>query len=909
MSDPVFAHADRLFALLGRLVCRPAKGELPREVPDRDGIPVLSLVGDQQAGLADQIGKALSGADPRHVPHEFVDIDQMWTTLITERRDLTLDWRRAELCRRMLVDLAKEFSSARYGRDQPRFRRFGLVNWLLEMTYENPEPNSRHAQDVLRRLRGREIERRRIFGFMRSPATEVSLQGQVPWWAYLFGLHVLPLLWFRAWRALGSEYRWLLRQPYMAPADPGTFEGFALRLTQPRWGREDPGQVIKLMINAFLEDLRVAYRRRPWRRRAYRRVAYCVAYLKGVNASNNGWALVRSLVEVRNETGAFDPLLLVTSSRENEHHHERVRDLTGDLGLYEAWCEHLRSAGRSREADFWYLPVRVRPPLESPGPDRDEQWERTSAARRIVVGNPPFWARRRATVGAAILALVLLAGGGASAISAEQEWRERHCGLSRSHPDARTLVRQTGGECFGVAPHGYAFGATDERLVETLQTIASQNDEADRAHRVAPTRPVVTLIYLSALLGSVAGDDSDTVSYVREQLQGAAVAQRRQLDEGANNPLLRIFPASAGAGMEFGEEAARIIGEMTRSDPTIVGVVGLDQSRSATIDTINALTRVGLPMVATTLSADSLHEESPLYYQVSPQNRREAAVAAAYAAELADHGPLRERSVRILYSADTSDQYSSTLWADAVEAFRSFDFEVESQAFEPTVTGPGTSEPGPRTVGEATCGHQGLVFFAGRSEDFASVLSGANYACGSTPPRFLAGDDVARLAADVDRRDDFLRVPYEFLDFTMGSASCDTPGSDLYGTMATLFRDACEEAENTSLAGDAALAFDAVSVYLKAVDQLLERADGMPLTAAAVWQAISRIHGGAALDGESGFVDFGGEVGRQIPLDKLISIQRVDGRVDQNAPVTRVAFCGRVGSEVEEAWCPEPEAG
>ncbi|WP_327724665.1 hypothetical protein OG920_26355 [Streptomyces europaeiscabiei] len=77
----------------------------------------------------------------------------------------------------------------------------------------------------------------------------------------------------------------------------------------------------------------------------------------------------------------------------------------------------------------------------------------------------------------------------------------------------------------------------------------------------------------------------------------------------------------------------------------------------------------------------------------------------------------------------------------------------------------------------------------------------------------------------------------------------------------------------------------------------------MPLTASAVWLALSRIHGDAALDGESGRIDFGGVVDGQIPLDKLLSVQRVHG---VKRP-TQVGFCGRVGMRPQAAWCPPPE--
>jgi hypothetical protein len=98
-----------------------------------------------------------------------------------------------------------------------------------------------------------------------------------------------------------------------------------------------------------------------------------------------------------------------------------------------------------------------------------------------------------------------------------------------------------------------------------------------------------------------------------------------------------------------------------------------------------------------------------------------------------------------------------------------------------------------------------------------------------------------------------------------------------------------------------------VKLYVNAVKQLREEAARMPLTPPAVWHAISGVHGDEALDGASGIISFGGEVDRQVPLDKLLSVQRIDkaGRPAQ------AGFCGRVGGRKQAAWCPalEPEKG
>ncbi|MET9440606.1 hypothetical protein [Streptomyces sp. NPDC006610] len=915
---PVFDH--RLFELVQRLVQRPAKEELPEEVPGRDGIPVLELLGAHAAELGAQFGHAAHGARPRSVPYQRIDVEALWTEVVEERGAvgsatyLEPAWQKAELCRRTLVLLGQEFSSDRYGKDQRvRFRRLGMVNWLLQTTDSMQEPDGQQGHVVIRRLRDRELARRRLFRLMSSPSTEAALTGQVRWWAQLFVLVLVPLIWFRLWRFIGQEYRWLLKQPYMAPADPGTFVGFALRLTQPRWGREDPEQISKLMINAFLEDLRAAHRRQGWSRRlragGHRRTAYCTAWLQGAAHSNGGRDFVRLLATVRNDTGAFDPLLLIVSRPEEAGEPVRVREVCDDPSPYDAWCERLIAGGRDRQPEFWYLPVRIPAPIVEGDAAHQLQADRTARAARWQVPRPPRWTRRALRRTAALVlacaAALVVVERVLDHRADEEAWKKQHCGLSDSDPDAETVWREeTTGECVGIAPNGFAFGSQDGRVRETLQVIAEQNDEADRIHEDVPGRPVITLVHLSALLSAPSGDSDSALAYAREQLQGAASAQRRQLDISRGNaPVVRIFPASAGSGMRFGADVARKIEELMAQDSTIVGVTGLDQSRRATIGTIRELTRVGLPMIATTLSADSLPSHSALYLQVSPQNRREAAVAAAYAARMADQERIGERSVRIVYSLDPTDEYSTNLREDAAESFGRADFHVTEQGYVPeSASGPVPEGATPGEIGKRACGYDGLVFFTGRTEDFITVVESTNTRCGRTPPAFLGGDDVARLGADPARRRGLARVPYEFLDFTLGSTDCEG-NSDLYTTMKELFPKECRSAPDTSLDGHAALAFDSVNLYLTAISHLQDTAPGVPLTPAAVWHGLSGIHGDDALDGESGKIDFGGVVDQQVPLDKLISVQRVEN----GERPREMGFCGLVGDQAQAGWCPPSE--
>lgn len=203
-------------------------------------------------------------------------------------------------------------------------------------------------------------------------------------------------------------------------------------------------------------------------------------------------------------------------------------------------------------------------------------------------------------------------------------------------------------------------------------------------------------------------------------------------------------------------------------------------------------------------------------------------------------------------------------------------------------------------IGSEACGFRGLVFFAGRSEDFETMLDGADAVCGSNPPAFLGGDDVARLAAEISGSKNF-RIPFDFLDFTPGAKKCDSRSS-LYTTMKELFPDVCAGAAKSSLDGHAALAFDAMNLILRSIDNLLASDPAPPLTPAAVWHSLGMIHGARAFDGESGLVDFRGYVDVHAPVDKLISVQRIRS----TDPTQQVGVCGlRGGTEKQSEWCPK----
>lgn len=70
-----------------------------------------------------------------------------------------------------------------------------------------------------------------------------------------------------------------------------------------------------------------------------------------------------------------------------------------------------------------------------------------------------------------------------------------------------------------------------------------------------------------------------------------------QQTEIVTQPIMRVLTANAGAGLLEGERVAGMIGKFVSADPSVVAVVGLDQSRQATLDAIKALAVTKMPVI------------------------------------------------------------------------------------------------------------------------------------------------------------------------------------------------------------------------------------------------------------------------------------------------------------------------
>lgn len=921
-----FAGADRLVKLIGALYQRPRIGDRPRELLDdgewrpgyhreragRRGLPMVCLVGDARAGVLKELASRLQNAEPAGtVRSVYLPLaDRQDTDSAAEATKESVDAVRDLLwhVRNSLV------RSGRTRESRLRFRLFTLVDQLMAKQF--PDGDTDPERTLLR-----ELQENGLLVRFRSAIDSVSreLVPQHPAWR--FPLLLLRLLTFGTFRlavtgrvpGLSGRYRWFLRQPHLAPEMSGSFVRFALRLTDGEWQKESPEYVARLLVNAFLEDLRREYRLRPWQFWRRRRMTYPVLLLDEVGPANGGYRLLRLMNDVRNQVGLFDPLLVVSASQAPPPDAAPSEDrpkyhATDAAGAYRVWQNRLSADRRARRPTAWYLPIG----LDVPQTEAEE----TEVRKRMLAlgehydlsggrGRAAWWTTRwiRAGVPAVVLALVA-----AFAVVRYQSFLDSHCGTSSE------WLTRVDDQCVGVSDGTFTlFSPVDKEgtIQQVEAVVAEQNRRAEELHQQHPERPYITLVDLEALTSS--NGTAEGLTAERESLEGFAVAQSRQLDAtAAAEPIVRMLIANGGKGMLQGAQVARTLLEMAKQDPSIVGVVGLDMSSEPTATTIRALGDAGIPVVAATLTADQLADQNPIYFQVAPQNRREAAVAAAFAAQRP--GP---RSLRIYYSDDDTDFYSPNLRDNLLKEFKDKGFAVEARAFVPDEgqkTRSAHLRYGDRLVGNAgaagrdSCSYNGYAFFAGRGvPDFGAFLAGAAQ-CGSTAT-IIGDDDVARFVADSVAREDHRALPYYY--FALANAPA-TPAKglarDFYSTLNAKFSFEHTE-KGRSFDGHAALSYDAALVMITATAYLRETSSKIPVTPGAVWREIAAIHTSRPdanqinkyIEGVSGTIDYGGDIGRHVPQDKPLAVLQVQGgEVD---PALQ-GFCGKSVLRAPDPWCP-----
>ncbi|WP_410810896.1 hypothetical protein [Micromonospora sp. 067-2] len=863
--DLLPAGGLEFFALLARLLRRPRRG-------DRR-LPLIWLVRSDTPDLMVPLRRFLGQGPRRRVPHGVLDADAP-----PGAGDVPA----------LLRELHRQLSLEAFGAARLRFRHYPLADWLMHQSLSLGTEADDSRAALVRRLRDRRGPR--TAEPVPAGGDAVSIVSQVLLWLVR---RAVPGVVFRAAVSgrvpvLGRHYNWFMRQQYLAPRQSVTFLGFAERLTAGWRDGEQPDQVNKLLLHAFLEDLRQAYRRRPWRPSDWRRTAYPALLLDHVAPGNVGGELVRLVGDVRTETGRNDPLLIVVAGGRPPPELPEPHPLTDAEEAYGEWAEALPEMRRLRRTGAWL--VALRPDDTDTGPPS------RGGVRPFSAPDPPWWSRRFLP---AALCLVLLAAGGA--------WVGSRWGPG-CHPPltgGEISVVKVGGECIGYSDSAAQVFNNDpgqERLRTIQRRIFAQNRAAEEVwQRSDRRRPFLTLVYLGTLTGNRTRADEESYVSEREELEGMATAQHALLKESAGADgaaLLRIVVANGGRQMRYADRAVAMLAELARDDPTILGVVGLVESRTSTARALRELNQVGLPVLAPTLSADRMDANSRLYLQISAPNADQVKMVDAYAQQV-----LKVDEAHIYYttlegSSLTEDLYVGTL----VDGLR--------QRFGARVKRLDEWRTGQRLTTE--CGYSGLLFYAGRWSEFDGFLR-ALRECGDDPPRHLVADDSAnRYMANPGLRaaaPGNLPVTYvskaalatcEALRAAQGRRD-DARASFLAWIQADDLLDPprCRPETGQPVGERVSLAYDASMMMVRAVESLAarlhhadprQRWEPTSVNPVGVHAEVLRQNAGNGYPGVAGLIQFTPDSGE--PVDKRLALMRVEQVPDVATAPVEVFRCG-----------------
>ncbi|WP_092546625.1 ABC transporter substrate-binding protein [Actinoplanes derwentensis] len=806
-----------------------------------------AVLWDEQAGCEDQAGGEDQAAPPPEARAESV----------TDRPPTVED----------LLDVAVKGLAADGAGWRLRFPHYGLALWLVHLRPIQPKSPDKEREAIAGQLQRHLRQRLENTAYLEGLADAV---GDFPWWVRLSS-RIVPRLGLLFMRGTWRPPRWFARHRLN---QAGSFYDMARDFanSEKRCGlteaerRQRRDVVDQLLVDAFLQDLRVAHRRRSLFGAGRRRTTYPVLLVE--SDSVQAAQLVRLIEKAGFVPGQrrpghprSEPLLVVTNPVTDG---SPAPFAPGDARMaYQEWAEEQRHASREGRST-----LALRLPVET---ERPGDW-----AELGRVGLP----RRRLPWMSSVLPLLLVV-----ALVAVPWANGRRCEAWWWPMTGNTLQREkldsdgTTTQCIGLADDRHRFFAgrpphADDEVAGKLRAVEELIARTNRKvleHPHEADRHPVTIVYLSTLTNTTLGGYQAAL----EELRGLALGQQQALTTQAPI-LLRL--ANGGDQMRYGGTAARLIANAA-DRLNVVAVVGLGVSRRGTEEAIRVLDGERIPTLATLLTADDLNKAVMTYHQIAPSNRREAAVAAFYAKQ-----KLGVAAAAVYYSGDAEDLYSTGLAHDVHQEFEARGIRI-LERIPYGAGGKDASNLGSRACAEQARARKGravpddyLVFFAGRPDDFENFLSGLSASCERNPPRILAGDAITEFVLSGG----LAKHPRLALHY-MSPASSRMWGADCAAIRRTElffieyekagYGDACTEGQ----AARAMFGWDALETVRTAIVQVRGSSSKAPINGTSLLQGIGMLTGVNAVDGVTGEIDYSGAAGNPwLPANKLMLVMRAD---------------------------------
>ncbi|MDT0319480.1 ABC transporter substrate-binding protein [Streptomyces millisiae] len=861
----------------------------------RSWLPVLLLTGPVDGRVATGLRRWLNGDHGPLTPHAYVSGAESGP----EAPDL-------------FDEISEQLRRTTRACDGGRLRLPGL--WLLRTVAAAPEPiRSGHWRGMRDHLYARHREESTLAQALWNVAGEERGDGirgdggiAAAVWNFLVGwaFQGLPRLLFtaRAKRRLAWFTAWADRQ-----RGPASLFDHLRDLVPAASSAEGLEDLDRVLVQAMMTDLERAVRGgfpRPWRRRRAHR--YVLLFDRAGDEHSRVQRFIRELRNEAKDRGATS-LLVVAAGVNGLASLIPDEEKTG----FDAAADWLVDGLTDPRLVATVTGLVVTVP-EDQAPDDPRAAYQLRRRRRLRVR--PHRLGPRAELAAELTAVALLAG------------LLPFVPLPGDDGCAGGTFRGSDGTCVG--PQGPTLGSPvvpDPDIREVLGRIEEQNAAVDAA--TADWRPEDglpmprTVFYIGPLSGG-AGSDDPVRGGTLAQLRGLALAQghgnAQALGTRERVPL-RVVAADAGDRFRDAVQVARHVVDLAEEDPSIVGVVGMAQSRDTVYRALEVLSRAGLPVVGMAGTADELLDHGTHYYQNAPTNSRAAVAMAAFATDapmIADADGRRRPAERAVLVADARDAYSSGLAGSFQESYPGpLDTLLYTPSNDlPRDEGTLTGEPAPTLARLAAevCGRLAeepatALVWAARGSELPLFLQELRVRSEDCPRvSVLGGDEISnvRITEDepwrvfpelslyyvLDGGGPMLRESQE------GQAFADAYERAYGGT------DAADVARAIALDPRPALAWDALRYFATAVDQAWEstgRANGRldrDLVQGVLYQGL----GPDGFDGATGRLDpAGADGGGRTTEDKLVIILHVAAAQPPRAELV----CGAVtAADVRTTW-------
>jgi hypothetical protein len=206
---------------------------------------------------------------------------------------------------RRLLDGVVADLSQRSGRGRPlRFPHYSLAVWLasLIMNHAMPHQPDQHGQRIDNALQEFIKERFRLQN--RTTRTEVSVINEIPWWVRIPVL-LLPPLGIRLMRVFWHPPQWVAKNRISSDHSAGSFRGLARKFMEQGSGGHQhdiqQGEIDRLLVDAFMEDLRRGYRRTTLFGVGRRRTTYPVLLIDKIGPTAAGLHLLELISDSRTD--------------------------------------------------------------------------------------------------------------------------------------------------------------------------------------------------------------------------------------------------------------------------------------------------------------------------------------------------------------------------------------------------------------------------------------------------------------------------------------------------------------------------------------------------------------------------------------------------------------------------------